>query len=67
MMEYMLEMWKNRENALLKKISKLDFPKNILHIFSQTNVFVGFCNKKGVQLFETCLKFKFKKHIFSSK
>jgi hypothetical protein len=38
-----------------KKISNLYFSNNFLHIFSQTNVFIGFYNKKGIKLFETCI------------
>jgi hypothetical protein len=45
-----LEIGKNRENALLKEISNLDLKKKILHIFSQINVFVGFYNKTCVKL-----------------
>ena len=59
-----LKYAKYRENALLKNISNLYFSNNFLHIFSQTNVFIGFYNKKGIKLFETCIKLSSKSTFF---
>ncbi len=68
MMKYVIEIWKKSWKCTVKQKSNLVFPIKLLHILSQTNVFIGFYNKKREKLFETyTYKIKFKKYIFSSK
>ncbi len=67
MMKYVIEIQKKIVKMHCKKKSNLVFPIKLLHILSQTNVFIGFYNKKREKLFETdTYKIKFKKCIFSS-
>ncbi len=70
MMEYVLEICKKSWKCTVKKNFKLRFFQQFSSycIFSLTNVFIGFYNKKGIKWFETCTYIiKFKKYIFSSK